>query len=110
MDFRHSDRALDWHARVRRFLDEQVIPREAEYFAQVRENPNRQPPAMEAMKAAAEVPGLLDEPRPFVRFIPGFGDHSLDFTLICQVASYVDQYAVQHELRSASSIGSRPRA
>ena len=53
----------------------------------------------EAMKAAAEVPGLLDEPRPFVRFIPGFGDHSLDFTLICQVASFVDQYLAQHELR-----------
>lgn len=53
----------------------------------------------EATKAAAEVPGLLAEPAPFVRFIPGFGDFSLDFTLICSVASFVDQYAVQHELR-----------
>ena len=42
---------------------------------------------------------LLAEPAPFVRFIPGFGDYSLDFTLICQVAEYVDQYLVQHELR-----------
>ncbi|WP_336966865.1 acyl-CoA dehydrogenase family protein [Brevundimonas aurantiaca] len=67
MDFRHSDRALDWHARVRRFLDEQVIPREAEYFAQVRENPNRQPPVMEAMKAAAREAGLWN------MFLPG--DH-----------------------------------
>ncbi|NBB65548.1 acyl-CoA dehydrogenase [Pseudomonas sp. ODNR1LW] len=65
MDFRHSDRALDWHARVRRFLDEQVIPREAEYFAQVRENPNRQPPVMEAMKAAAREAGLWN------MFLPG---------------------------------------
>ena len=54
----------------------------------------------EASRAVGEVPGLLGDPNPpFVRFIPGFGDYSLDFTLICQVASYVDQYLVQHELR-----------
>ena len=53
----------------------------------------------EATKAAGEVPGLLTEPAPFVRFIPGFGESSLDFTLICRVASFVDQYLVQHELR-----------
>ncbi|HAF81331.1 MAG TPA: acyl-CoA dehydrogenase [Brevundimonas sp.] len=68
MDFRHSDRALDWHARVPRFLDEQVIPREGEYFAQVRENPNRQPPVMEAMKAAAREAGLWN------MFLPGGHD------------------------------------
>lgn len=53
----------------------------------------------ETKKAAGVVPGLLAEPEPFVRFIPGYGDSSLDFTLICQVAEYVDQYLVQHELR-----------
>ena len=53
----------------------------------------------EATKAAGEVPGLLREPTPFVRFIPGFGEFSLDFTLICPVATFVDQYLVQHELR-----------
>lgn len=53
----------------------------------------------EAVEAARETPGLLTEPAPFVRFIPGFGDHSLDFTLICQVATFVDQYVVQHEIR-----------
>ncbi len=53
----------------------------------------------EATRAAGEVPGLLADPPPFVRFIPGFGAYSLDFTLICQVATFVDQYAVQHELR-----------
>jgi small-conductance mechanosensitive channel len=53
----------------------------------------------EATKAAGEVPGLLAEPAPFVRFIPGFGAYSLDFTLICAVASFVDQYLAQHELR-----------
>lgn len=53
----------------------------------------------EAVSGAHEIPGLLAEPAPFVRFIPGFGDSSLDFTLICQVAEFVDQYLVQHELR-----------
>ncbi len=53
----------------------------------------------EAKKAAGEVPGLLKDPEPFVRFIPGFGDSSLDFTLICQVNEFVDQYLAQHELR-----------
>jgi len=53
----------------------------------------------EATRAAGEIPGLLAEPPPFVRFIPGFGDSSLDFTLICQVGQFVDQYLAQHELR-----------
>jgi small-conductance mechanosensitive channel len=53
----------------------------------------------EAKKGAQEIPGLLAEPEPFVRFIPGFGDSSLDFTLICQVREFTDQYLAQHELR-----------
>jgi small-conductance mechanosensitive channel len=53
----------------------------------------------EARKGADDIPGLLAEPAPFVRFIPGFGDSSLNFTLICQVREFVDQYLAQHELR-----------
>ena len=53
----------------------------------------------EATSAAASVEGLLAEPAPFVRFIPGFGDSALNFTLICRVATFVDQYLAQHELR-----------
>jgi small-conductance mechanosensitive channel len=53
----------------------------------------------EAKKAVGQVQGLLGDPEPFVRFIPGFGDSSLDFTLICQVKEFVDQYLAQHELR-----------
>jgi small-conductance mechanosensitive channel len=52
-----------------------------------------------AVEGAKEIPGMLSDPAPFVRFIPGFGDSSLDFTLICQVKEFVDQYLVQHELR-----------
>jgi small-conductance mechanosensitive channel len=53
----------------------------------------------EAKNAVGQIPGLLGDPEPFVRFIPGFGDSSLDFTLICQVQEFVDQYLAQHELR-----------
>jgi len=53
----------------------------------------------EAAKGARDIPGLLAEPAPLVRFIPGFGASSLDFTLICQIAEFVDQYVAQHELR-----------
>jgi small-conductance mechanosensitive channel len=53
----------------------------------------------EATRAAGEVEGLLADPAPFVRFIPGFGDSSLNFTLICRVNTFVDQYLAQHELR-----------
>jgi small-conductance mechanosensitive channel len=53
----------------------------------------------EAKKGSADIPGLLSNPEPFVRFIPGFGESSLDFTLICQVAEFTDQYFAQHELR-----------
>ena len=53
----------------------------------------------ETRNAIGVIPGLLGDPEPSVRFIPGFGDSSLDFTLICQVREFVDQYLVQHELR-----------
>jgi len=53
----------------------------------------------EAKQGTKDIPGLLAEPEPFVRFIPGFGESSLDFTLICQVREFVDQYLAQHELR-----------
>ncbi|MCX7974746.1 MAG: mechanosensitive ion channel family protein [Candidatus Aminicenantes bacterium] len=53
----------------------------------------------EAKKAIGEIPGLLAEPEPVVRLIPGFGDNSLDFTLICQISEVGDQFVVQHELR-----------
>lgn len=49
-------------------------------------------------KAAGEIPGLLSEPGPVVRFIPGFGESSLDFTLICQIREVSDQFQVRHEL------------
>lgn len=53
----------------------------------------------EAKKAAEDIPGLMADAEPFVRFIPGFGDSSLDFTLICRVNEFVDQYLAQHEIR-----------
>lgn len=51
-----------------------------------------------AKKTAAEVTGLLSEPEPSVRFVPGFGASSLDFTLICHIREITDQQPVLHEL------------
>ena len=53
----------------------------------------------EAKKGCGEIPGLLAQPEPAARFVPGFGASSLDFTLICQVAEFKDQVDVQHYLR-----------
>ncbi len=53
----------------------------------------------EVKEAVEEVEGLLRYPEPYVRFIPGFGDFSMNFTLTCYVQRFVDQFLVQHELR-----------
>jgi len=53
----------------------------------------------ETTRAANEVPGLLADPAPVVRLIPGFGNSSLDFTLTCNVERYEAQNLVLHELR-----------
>ena len=52
-----------------------------------------------AAASTDQVPGLLKDPAPTVRLIPGFGETSMDFTLSCHVAEYADQFQVQHELR-----------
>ncbi|OPY79234.1 MAG: hypothetical protein A4E64_00492 [Syntrophorhabdus sp. PtaU1.Bin058] len=52
----------------------------------------------EAQAAVGEIPGLCGSPKPFVKFIPGLGKSSLDFTLICQVDGLADQYLAD-ELR-----------
>ncbi len=53
----------------------------------------------EAKGAIGEVAGMLGEPEPVVRFIPGFGESSLDFTLVCHIREFTDNASVQHELR-----------
>jgi len=53
----------------------------------------------EATRAVGDVPGLLGDPPPSARLIPGFGDYSLEFTLAYQVRTFVDQFLVQDELR-----------
>ena len=67
MDFKHSDRALEWQARVRRFMNERILPREADYWAEVHADHTRQPPTIEALKAEAREAGLWN------MFLPG--DH-----------------------------------
>jgi small-conductance mechanosensitive channel len=53
----------------------------------------------EAGKAVGQVEGLLADPAPAVRLIPGFGASSLDFTLNCQIEDAVNQGKIVHELR-----------
>lgn len=52
----------------------------------------------EATKAVAEVPGMLSDPKPVARFVPGFGASSIDFTLVCSVRDFADQQPVQHAM------------
>ena len=65
MDFRPSERGEHWRERVRRFMDERVLPRSADYWAEVKANPKVQPPTMEALKAEAREAGLWN------MFLPG---------------------------------------
>ena len=53
----------------------------------------------EVTRAVGSIPGLLAEPAPSVSLIPGFGTYSMAFTVGYHVASFTDQYPVQHELR-----------
>jgi len=54
---------------------------------------------LEEVQNAAGVPGLLSDPSPSVRLIPGFGDSTLNFTLTCHITEFAEQFRVQHELR-----------
>lgn len=65
MEFKHSDRALEWQDRLNQFMKTRVIPREAEHFAAVHANPKVQSPVMEALKAEAREAGLWN------MFLPG---------------------------------------
>jgi len=65
MDFQHSDHARHWQDRLNRFLDDKVLPRATEYWAQVHAAPTVQPPIMETMKAEARDAGLWN------MFLPG---------------------------------------
>ena len=51
----------------------------------------------EAKKGVHDIPGS-GEPAPSARFIPGFGESSLDFTLTCKVADFTDQGLVQQRI------------
>jgi small-conductance mechanosensitive channel len=53
----------------------------------------------EAQAVSRERPELFTELQPVVRFIPGFGDSSLDFTLYYEVRDFEQQFPAQHELR-----------
>lgn len=51
----------------------------------------------EASRAAEEIPGILKDPAPIVRFLPGPGEYSLNFTVIFRAREYTDQYLIRHD-------------
>jgi small-conductance mechanosensitive channel len=53
----------------------------------------------ETVAAIDVVPGLVGDPAPHVRFIPGPGDSSLGFQVTFSVAGFADQHLAQSELR-----------
>jgi len=53
----------------------------------------------ELKRAKEEVEGIFKEKEPIVRFSPGFGESSLDFTAFVFVSEFSKQYFVQSELR-----------
>lgn len=65
MDFLPGERARSWAERLDRFIQDRVRPRVSDYWADVRADPSRQPPVMEAMKAEAHEAGLWN------LFLPG---------------------------------------
>ena len=50
-------------------------------------------------QAVEDLPELCADPPPVVRFRPGFGESSLDFTIFVRVTDYEAQFGVQHDLR-----------
>ncbi len=54
---------------------------------------------LEEVEAARGLEGLLFDPPPVVRFNPGFGDSSLNLTLIVHVEEFTKQFLVQDQLR-----------
>ena len=60
MDFKPSERCIEFQERLSAFMDEYVYPAEPVYERQLREsgNPHHQPPVMEELKARARTAGL----------------------------------------------------
>jgi len=52
----------------------------------------------EVRKAQTAVPGLLADPAPSVRLLPGFGESALSFNLLCHIREITDQNPVMNEL------------
>ena len=87
MDFRYSDKTLDLMDRVRSFRDEEVLPAEPLFEAQVNEGERWQPvPVMEELKAKAKARGLWNF------FLPddlgGAGLSVLEYAPLAEIMGY----------------------
>ncbi len=50
--------------------------------------------------ARDQVPGLSLKSSPQIRFLPGFGDSSLNFTVMVEILDFAQQFQIQTELRT----------
>ncbi len=88
MIFEMSDRAQDYHQRLRAFMDKHVYPNERDFYQQVAEGDRWQVPAvMEQLKKKAQAEGLWN------LFLPdsdrGAGLSNLEYAPLCEVMGRV---------------------
>lgn len=102
MDFKHSDKALHWQDRVNRFLDDKVLPRATDYWAEVHADHTVQSLTMEAMKAEAREAGLWN------MFLPGdqgTGLTNLEYAPLAEAMGYAGLWTPEVFNCSAPDVG-----
>jgi acyl-CoA dehydrogenase len=105
MDFAFSDAALDWQRRLRDFLDERVLPAEAEFNRQIADSgtPYFDPPVLDELKAEARSVGLWN------LFLPdeewGAGLSVLEYAPLAEMTGWQPHYAPEAINCSAPDTG-----
>jgi len=85
VDFDFSARTRDLLAKLRRFMDEHVLPAETVFAAQLESGPSRWviPPVMEELKARAKREGLWNLFLPESEYGPGLTN--LEYAPLCEL-------------------------
>jgi acyl-CoA dehydrogenase len=82
MDFSYSPRCQDYLARLRQFMQDEVVPREAAYHAAIKANPWQQPAVLETLKQKAREAGLWNLFLPDTEWAPGLSN--LDYAPLAE--------------------------
>lgn len=90
MDFEHSERAQNYIARVRKFVDERIIPNEETYASELVNSQNyrewRIPPIMEQLKEEAKSQGLWNLFLPETEY--GAGLDNRDYAPLAEIMGH----------------------